>query len=614
MPGRFRIHPAIGAARMGNAPDKFFVGPEEPGVPGNWNPNTNKFDSFRDDQGRIQRQAARFRVFEYPRDGGLPKEVGIGADNVVNIEWRVHLANKKASFFTFDGQHGAEDAFIARAARPATAPQKDGPPRQNLRNPGVPEADRNRLLNLDPGEQIISKSTAARVVLANTNTNVPFIPDLGELRLDDQGRLLVLGGHGSSGSTATPPVTIDEYANNDTWFDDTSDGSVKARIVFGNGTAIDADAAWVLVGPPKFAPGLDNVVRLCDILWDLGVRILELPKDNPLYQAAPLKDLVSQKQAWLASGGVSLAGYRPSFTREIYPLLSRALEARDVHDPGEIDRGFHVKILTDWTKLAQADSGDANDDARELRQYVLTRIRNPRGNEVDWKGMPRGLGDDYDNLDAGSPVPTSFLTLTQTQYALLQQWANGEFASDWPGAEPGIPAPAGVTAQGLDLAATEHCVGGPFYPGIEVSWLVRRSEIYAEPFRLRVPSASESESQGSAVIVGALKFGPGFFTQQMALPWQADFYDCHKEKFETPDGPEYFYMWWTAQRPDDPYPSGKEKQERWVRAFDSAKKGAAPDALDDEVARFAQMQQRWHELRFIIPAPPGTNHDFEEEP
>jgi hypothetical protein len=608
MPRRFRIHPAIGIARVGNSPDGFFVGPEQPGIPGNW--GGQQFNSFRDEQGRIKRQAARFHVFEYPEDGSAPKEVKIGTDNLVDIEWRVHVANKKASFFTFDGQHGAEDAYVARAQRPATDPQKEDPPRLNRRNPRISGAN----LNLDPGEQAISKRTPPRIVLTNINSNVTFISDLGELRLDDEGQLLVLGGHGSSGSTATPPIAIDEYANNDTWFDDTSDGSIKARLQFADGTVIDADAAWVLVGPPKFAPDTDNVVRLYDVLWDLAVRTLDLPKDNPLYQTTPLRDLVRQQQAWRASGGQSLAGYRPSFTREVYPLLSRALAARDLHDPGEINRGFHVRVLTDWAQLGQANTGIPRDAAHELRQYVFSRLRNPRGTEVDWKGMPRGLGDYYDDLDKGNPVPASFLSLTQAQYALLQQWANGDFESDWPGTEPGIPTLAEVTPEGLDLASMENCVGGPFYPGIEVSWLIRRAEIYAEPFRLRVPPAPEPEDHNDPVTVGALTFGPGFFTQQMALPWQADFYDCHKEKFETPDGPEYFYMWWTAQRPDDVYPSGKDAQARWVRPFDTAKSGDAPDALDNELARFEQMQQRWPELQFIIRAPKGTNHDCEEEP
>ena len=37
----------------------------------------------------------------------------------------------------------------------------------------------------------------------------------------------------------------------------------------------------------------------------------------------------------------------------------------------------------------------------------------------------------------------------------------------------------------LDRAAAENAVGGPFYPGIDVSWLIRARELYAEPFRFR---------------------------------------------------------------------------------------------------------------------------------
>lgn len=609
MPRQFRIHPAIGVARMGNSPDAFFIGPEQPGIPANW--KGTQFESFRDDQGRIKRQAARFRVFEYHNDGKPPTEVLPGSNDIVNIEWRVHLANKKASFFTFDGQSGAEDAYLTRSTRPADDHQKDDPPRQNRRNAGVTN-DREARLNLDPGEHVISKTVADRVLLSVNNPHVPFIADLGELRLDEAGRLLVLGGHGISASTSDPPVVINEYANNDTWFDDASDGSIKARIIFSDGSSTDADAAWVLVGPPKFAPGIDNAVRLYDVLWDLGVRVLPLPAGNPLYQTQPLSDLIRQRDAWQASGATSLQGYRPSFTREIFPILARGLAARDVHDPGEINRAFHLRGLTDWLRLA---TPDPDPDCKELRKYAMGWIRSPRNTTVDWDHMPRGLGDNYDDLDDGNPVPTSFLSFTQIQYAVLEQWANGQFESDWPGNNGGIPEPGTVTPHGLDFAALEHCVGAPFYPGIEVSWLIRRPEFYAEPFRLRVSAKPQIEDTDPPVTVGALTFGPGFFTQQMALPWQADFYDCHKEQFTTPNNKQYFYMWWTAQRPDDVYPAGAAEQFRWVREFDKA----APDpahADDDEnnLARFVQMQQRWHELKFIIRAPQGANHDFEEEP
>ena len=55
----FKIHPAIGVARVGDSPDDFFIGPErigeEPNPPG----------GFKDSQCRIKRQAARFRIFAH---------------------------------------------------------------------------------------------------------------------------------------------------------------------------------------------------------------------------------------------------------------------------------------------------------------------------------------------------------------------------------------------------------------------------------------------------------------------------------------------------------------------------------------------------------------------
>ena len=57
----FKIFPSIGVARIGNCPDDstsgFYVGPEIPGsviVPPN---------GYKDAQGRVRRQAARFRIY-----------------------------------------------------------------------------------------------------------------------------------------------------------------------------------------------------------------------------------------------------------------------------------------------------------------------------------------------------------------------------------------------------------------------------------------------------------------------------------------------------------------------------------------------------------------------
>src|SRR6266571_1199415 len=139
MTTRYRIHPAIGIARMGNSPDHF-IGPETPGVPANWDGSAAEFKSFRDSSGRILRQGARFRVYEYPDDSdgedGAPREVVVG-DEIVDIEWRVHLANRKASFYVFDGQNGANDVYRDRSALAPTHPIKQDPDRTNLRNADI---------------------------------------------------------------------------------------------------------------------------------------------------------------------------------------------------------------------------------------------------------------------------------------------------------------------------------------------------------------------------------------------------------------------------------------------------------------------------------------------
>lgn len=606
MKRHFRIHPAIGTARMGNSTEHF-IGPETPGVPSNWDDATGAFKSFRDSSGRILRQGARFRVFEYNEDdnGALsdPREVKIDGD-IADIEWRVHLANRKASFFVFDGQRGADDFYVTRSQLSPSEKIKEGPDRTNLRNADIPAAQRADRLEIDPGEKFISRAQPGPVELANTNSQIP-INSLGTLLLDATGRLIILGGYGQANSTDEPPRQIDEYASNDTWFDDASDGSVKARIRLADGTIFDADASWIMVGPPDFAPASGNVVTLHDTLWDLGVRQVDLPFSPP---TPALSLLLEQKKIWNATGGKSLSGFKPSFARDVYPLLKRALGARDVHVSGIENPNYHLQLRDVGTLSAL--SGPEASNGPDLRQYVFAYMRDPDGTTVEWKKMPRGLGDEYTALDEGAPTPRSFLSLTRIQFAILREWAAGNFINDWSGSEPTFATLPDPAPDDLDRAATENAVGGPFFPGIDVSWLIRVKDLYAEPLRLKVPREPAAEITSAPLRIGALEFRPGFFSQQMALPWQADFYDCHKERHEDPDGNEYYFMWWTAHRPDNSFPSGQSQQDRWVREFDKNATTDDPDDLDN-LERFNQMQKRWFELRFVS----VKNGDrFEEEP
>ena len=56
-----RIHPAIGVARVGDS-DQFFIGPESPGVPGNWDSGTSSLN---------RSKTRKARLFVKPRGSGF---------------------------------------------------------------------------------------------------------------------------------------------------------------------------------------------------------------------------------------------------------------------------------------------------------------------------------------------------------------------------------------------------------------------------------------------------------------------------------------------------------------------------------------------------------------
>ncbi len=80
------IYPPIGICRVGNSPDEFYIGPEVP------EPPALRPGSYRDSQGRLKRQAARFRVYGLNARNEPVKEL-TAAD--AEIIWAVTLANQK---------------------------------------------------------------------------------------------------------------------------------------------------------------------------------------------------------------------------------------------------------------------------------------------------------------------------------------------------------------------------------------------------------------------------------------------------------------------------------------------------------------------------------------
>src|SRR3712207_3249086 len=173
---RYAVYPCIGIARVGNSPDEFFVGPEAPGeVP-------RPEGGFKDADGRVKRQAARFRVYGLNEAGEAVREI---TANEAEITWRVHLANRKAAWYQFLNAMDLGPKY-AKAAAP--------------RNRTVTGDDRRQLV-IDPGPRTITgRDERGPAYEFDSGTFLGNKVPLGELRTDSEGRLLVLGGLGHSAS------------------------------------------------------------------------------------------------------------------------------------------------------------------------------------------------------------------------------------------------------------------------------------------------------------------------------------------------------------------------------------------------------------------------------
>ncbi len=327
----FKIHPSIGIARLGNSPDGFFIGPEIPGV------NEIPEGGYKDSEMRVKRQAARFRIFGYDKDGKFVTEI-TAAD--AEIKWTAHLANKKAEWKEFDGLNG-------------NAP---------VRNKG--EKNRANLI-IDPGERTLHEvNTAAFFDTGKFYTDkVP----LGEMRMDQDGRLLILGGFGHSSSPQNKPLL--EFGNNDDWHDDISDGPIKAMVTLkGKSHPLPGLPAWVICAPPDFAPPLTNVITLYDTLIQVAIdRVgLVLPEI-------------------------------PSFKDDLYPILGRANNLKWVsmmmwkmhHAHGGKPKSMESKHKA----MEEAMPLVSNEDLRKRVFQKLTDPRDPLGG--DDNDMPMLWSDYY---------------------------------------------------------------------------------------------------------------------------------------------------------------------------------------------------------------------------
>jgi hypothetical protein len=595
---RVAVHPAIGVARVGNSPTEFFYAPEAPGAV------ACDADDCRDAQGRIKRQAVRFRVYGYDAKDEVVREV-TAAD--ADITWTVHVAKTKASWFRFDQ---ALDIVGASGTLPGTAETQSV--RRNL---DVSSADRFKL-NIDPGAVSISG------VDVNKNGGDPaFALDkgeffgkpvsLGELRTDAGGRLVFLGGLGPSGQNRLSFPGVSDFANNDGWHDDVSDGPVDASVRFkGNGRSLAAQGAWVVVAPPDFAPGVQAIVTGYDLLFEVATRIDPglLPKQT-------------------------------RFSQHIYPLLSRFVTHQWVNAGFLLDFGWGAKA--DFTRPDMIQSlNDRGPASEPLRSAVFAQFRPPNTTAATNPGAwPRVYGD---GLDTDAKDPPAFLTVLATQYDWLGRWSRGDFDNDGPPVfVPFDKLPEPQRPAALDRAALEDTIGGPFHPGAEFTWVMRHQILYEAPFRVRRRKGPESDWPTQLTPKTALAPGgpldgtvPGGITRWMACPWQTDTASC-LSAYDPHEG-DYLPTYWPARVPNDVLtdeqyrnvtdPSkplderlrafGPAQRRKWLRGFSWSEPVVGPAAMIlGDLNLFRKFVDNWSQIgivarRTVTPSDPKIPDAF----
>jgi hypothetical protein len=583
------IYPPLGIARVGDfadgPPGDYLVSPEVVGGLPTTAAGTaaTSLADYRGADGGLRRHAARFRIYATLCDGSV-REVIAGSQ--VEIEWRVAVANLKAGWYEFNQAMDLPGGLAKPASR---------------RNAAF--AGNRAQLDIVPAPATISSTSGAgSVVPFSGGMFVGTSVYLGELRVDDEGHLLVLGGFGTSAShDGRTPTT---FANNVGWHDDVGDGPVRASVTFADGTRIEADPAYVAVTPPNNAPGIVGLVTLEDAVRETFMA-----------------------QSWIARPTTT------SFTDDIWPIFARLTDMQWVNQGLFILHG-HGSTLDAHDPAVIARLRDASAAAQPERSAILQLFRKGPDALVPDKGeLPQIFSDAEGELGANGEE-TACLAVTPTQYEHLTRWAAGNFADDWSGTPPAAAdfaalAPAEQIAQ-LERAGLHDCLGGPFHPGIELTWPMRLAGVWARPYRLAVAGHDNPAKQDwgatldPATCIGAS--GPfdgvaaGSLTRFLGVPWQTDGASCNSEADYKPS---YFLSmptFWGPRVPDQVL-----SNENYVRAVANGGAGHSVQSLkhfasrsdwlrdvrgQSYLQRIDNMVSEWHDLGTVLPAGAAAGSDL----
>jgi len=608
MTEKYVIHPAIGVARVGNSRTGFFLAPNEIGGLPIKPDESGAITDFKN-AGAIKRQGQKFCVYQYDDATGESKKLVIRGTlkdweneiEVESIKWTVHLANKKSVWYEYSELEGnlllGQDNSYINQKVDKRNPDETGNARHKLIiNPGAKVIEgANQNVEISGGyfpkpkdfpKAIKEWLKEKKEDFLDGNKNVDklvqgkIFDTLGTLKTDAQGNLIVLGGHGDSWGL----TDLTGYGGGNYWFDDTSDGPITCEITpVGQVSPVtEKPKAWVIVGPPDFAPQIVNISSWDDTSFDVAVRELNLVPAmynktewgdnngwNPDCVVSYERDILPIIQ--------SISGYH--WVANVQSMTAFSSNIFDFSDPSEENkakreqyfgyfRELETKTVEPNPDYNPEDPKDAPYSAPSVQTTLFSSDKD-KTNPADftYTGIP------LMPLNSGSNSVTNisiqkFLALTETQYFLLEQWSKGLFASNNPNSSL-QPTVSKYPLSYQDCASIGNVVGLPQCPGIEVTWTTQNKNIYEKVdvvggsnplYQLQIKHASKpffgDPMRDETEDVNA-SCEPGDLTKRMAVPWQADFFNCSIQlinytdpnKTQIPNRPTYYNYWWPPQAP-----------------------------------------------------------------
>jgi L-Lysine epsilon oxidase N-terminal/L-lysine epsilon oxidase C-terminal domain len=580
-----KVYPPIGIARVGNAggPDDYVIGPEliggAPTLPGSGPEQPARYvDDFRTAKGEIKRQAARFRIFAHLKDGSVKEVTAASAQ----IDWRVAVANLKAGWYEFN-----QAMDLGKLSQNAL---------QRNRDLVLDSSQRWRLDIIPTPRSITGRNSSAVRLEDGTFWCQPVY--LGELRTDADGRLIFLGGKGAAQAfrSETRPLT---FANNSGWHDDLCDGPVRAKVTFPGYPPIDAEPGYVSVTPPNYAPGLFGLVTMDDVVRE-----------------------VFYDQKWISPPA------KTSFTKDVLPLFQRLTGLQWVNHGLFIMHGFGSALDAQDSK-AVAKLNENSPANTVWRTSVLGLFRDPNvGGTLKEDLVPQDYGDAVDTIFANGPKDAAaLLAVTKTQYAHLKRWAAGDFDSDLP-PSMGVPNVSfsaltpELQVEHLERASLHDCLGGPFHPAMELTWVMRIPLLWKSPYRLNVlPGESPAKQDFGNTLTPAVCTGAGgpydgaaagCLTRFLGVPWHTDHTSCNSAADYFPSTFLSMPTFWGPRAPDQVLANGN-----YLRAAALVEKSDSQRQIfkhlmhrvdwlrdirgTDYYDRLSYMIKEWAELGMVLP-------------